>query len=69
MDDILTELSLNEITRLMVFNKSDLLNTAERTALLEAYPDAVLLSAKKRSGLENLMQRIREILFEPPVLH
>jgi len=69
VDDILTELSLNEITRLMVFNKSDLLNTAERTALLEAYPDAVLLSAKKRSGLENLMQRIREILFEPPVLH
>ena len=69
VEDILRELSLNDITRLMVFNKCDAIDAARRAALLEAYPGAVLISAKTRSGLDVLMQRIREELFGGAVLH
>lgn len=54
VEEILIEMSLHEVPRLLVFNKWDKLNTHTRTALALAWPEALPVSATTGEGLERL---------------
>jgi GTP-binding protein HflX len=67
VENILTELKLNEIPRLIVFNKADLLDDFEVEAVLrqtqnEKKLDAVAISAIKPETLRSLLEQIGEKL-------
>jgi len=51
---VLTELDANEMPRLMVLNKVDLLSEDERLALRSEFPDAVQISVHTGEGLDAL---------------
>ena len=55
---ILKDIESESIRRVLVLNKSDLLTSDERHALLLAYPDAVLISAQEGRGIDSLLYRI-----------
>jgi GTP-binding protein HflX len=55
---LLRELGLHGIPRLLVLNKWDLVDFAQRMTLTNRYPDALPVSAQGRYGLRELMQRI-----------
>ena len=61
VERILEELSLSQIPRLVVFNKTDLLGETE-LANLRLTPRAVTVSALNRKSLVGLVQRIGEML-------
>ena len=54
----LAEIGAEEIPRLLVLSKADLLDSARAQELQLAYPDAVLLSASSGLGIETLAARI-----------
>jgi GTP-binding protein HflX len=56
--DVLEELELLEIPRLLVFNKIDLLEPSERRLLERSHPEAVLVSATHRDTTRPLIERI-----------
>ena len=60
---ILEELNLSEIPRLLVFNKSDLLDEGELENLRRAY-SAVVVSAFDRNSLMPMIERLGEMLDE-----
>ena len=55
---ILKDIESETIHRVLVLNKSDLLSSDERHALLLAHPDAVLISAQEGRGIDSLLYRI-----------
>lgn len=61
-DDILRELGLDGIPRVLVFNKVELLEDLDRRVLQRRYPDAVLLSAERPDTIAPLRARIAEEL-------
>jgi GTPase len=61
VEKILDELKLSEIPRLLVFNKSDLLNEDEVINLRRAF-NAVTISATNRTTLAPMLERISEML-------
>jgi GTP-binding protein HflX len=61
VDGILKELEYGGIARLLVFNKTDLLDEAGRHDLLVGR-DAVAISAIKGTGLDDLLSRIDKML-------
>jgi len=61
VDALLTDLELAEIPRLMVLNKSDLLEPETARGLEERF-DGVALSAQKREGLDRLIRAAEERL-------
>jgi GTPase len=61
VEKILDELHLSGIARLLVFNKSDLLNQAERSNLREA-GNGVMISALDGKTLIPMVERISEML-------
>jgi GTPase len=63
VDEVLEEIGAGEKPRLLVFNKVDLLNPAERRETELDHPDAVLVSAQEGEGLDRLSERI-EVAFE-----
>jgi GTP-binding protein HflX len=60
VDDVLSEIDADDVPRLQVFTKFDLLDADERQALVNRHPDAVLVSAVSGEGLEALTHRIEE---------
>jgi len=56
--DILDELDLCDIGRLLVLNKLDRLEPAEHRALARAHPDAIFVSADNRETTRPLIERI-----------
>jgi GTPase len=56
--DILDELDLCDIGRLLVLNKLDRVEPAERRALARAHPDAIFVSANNRETTRPLIERI-----------
>jgi GTP-binding protein HflX len=65
VEKILEELHLSEIPRLLVLNKSDLLNADELENMTRAY-NAIAVSALKRETLLPMIQRVGELLIETP---
>jgi GTPase len=61
VEKILEDLQLSDIPRLLVFNKSDLLNEDELINLRRAF-NAVTVSATSRATLSPMLERIGEIL-------
>ena len=61
-EEVLTELSLDGIPRLLVLNKADLLEPGEGERLLASNPSAVLLSALHRETTRTLLARIANVL-------
>ena len=59
--EVLTELELGDIPRLVVFNKSDLLSSGERAALSRG-TDALLASARTGEGMEILVECVGRLL-------
>lgn len=61
VEKILNELNLSEIPRLLVFNKSDLLNADELSNLRQGY-DAVMISALDAETLIPMVERIGALI-------
>jgi GTP-binding protein HflX len=60
---VLTDLGIRKKDTLLVLNKTDILESSEAlTILLEKYPNAVAISAKRGIGLELLTARVSETL-------
>ena len=58
VDEVLGDLGLLEIPRLLVFNKVDLLTPLERRVLERSQPQAVLVQATGRDTVRALIERI-----------
>jgi GTP-binding protein HflX len=57
---VLAEIGADEMPRLLVLGKIDLLAADERQALVNRHPGAVLVSAVTGEGLDELVHRIEE---------
>lgn len=55
---VLAEVGASEIPSLLIMNKSDRLDSARRAALSEKYPEALFLSAHKKSDVSDLRQKL-----------
>jgi len=64
VDDVLEEIGAGEKPRLLVFNKTDLLNEQEREEAGLDHPEAVLISAQEGEGLDALRERIEQAFEE-----
>ncbi|MFP5226094.1 MAG: GTPase HflX [Acidobacteriota bacterium] len=67
VEKVLGELDVLDKPRLEVLNKVDLLSEEERSAL-ETNGRVILTSAKDRTGLEGLLERLDEELVQDPIL-
>jgi len=61
-EKLLAELSLSSITKLLVFNKIDLVAPPEAEALRRLHPDALFISATNRETTRALLDRIAHLL-------
>lgn len=64
VENTLHELGLERIPRILVLNKWDLLDTAQRAALGDMLPDALHVSAATGEGLDNLLSAIERRLLQ-----
>ncbi len=60
--DVLAELHVEETPRILVLNQCDRLSMDKRALLARSHPDAVFTSALTGEGLDNLRERIRQVL-------
>jgi GTP-binding protein HflX len=58
VDEVLEEIGAGATPRLLVLNKSDLLDEESRAEALLEHPDAVLVSALEGGGLDGLRKRV-----------
>ena len=58
VEDVLEQIHAQNISRVTVFNKIDLLDAEALAALRHRYEDAVFVSAETRKGLDDLIGRI-----------
>jgi GTPase len=63
-EELLEELGLSEIPRLLVFNKTDLIEPIDRKILARKHEGAILLTATDRASTLALVQRIAKELRE-----
>ncbi|HET8592583.1 MAG TPA: GTPase HflX, partial [Solirubrobacterales bacterium] len=61
-DSVLAEIGADAAPRLLVMNKIDLLDDAERRDLALRHPDAVLVSAQTGEGLDPLRSRVADAI-------
>jgi GTP-binding protein HflX len=66
--EILEELKAQDIPRLRLFNKADLLDPRQRHELQRSNPDAVLVSAENGEGIPEALTRLQEVLSKRWVL-
>ena len=65
--DVIGDVGARGITELIVFNKIDLADETQRMALRGMEPGSIGVSARTGEGMEELLQRIAELLPEPNV--
>jgi GTPase len=58
VDDVLEEIGAGETNRLLVLNKADLIEPAERDRLAQRHRGAVVISAQTGEGIDELRRRI-----------
>ncbi|MDR7556336.1 MAG: GTPase HflX [Armatimonadota bacterium] len=63
--DVLAEIGAGDHPRVLVFNKADLLDEAAVRALAQAQPEAIVISATRRQGLDRLLDALARHLPEP----
>ncbi len=62
VEEVLTDMQLGEVPRILVLNKWDSIDEEEKSLLRNAYPRAVTISAAQGTGLEVLLKEISDIL-------
>jgi GTP-binding protein HflX len=65
--EVLAGIDAGSIPELIVVNKVDAMGEVERMRLSNLYPDAVLVSALEGTGLDDLLDRVAEMLAPPMV--
>ena len=58
VEDVLGQIGAQKVSRVLVFNKVDLLTPEELSALTARHADAVFVSAQERTGIDQLISRI-----------
>lgn len=58
VQEVLQQIGAQEIARVLVFNKSDLLSDAELQAMKARFPEAVFVSSLEGSNIDDLIRRI-----------
>ena len=58
--EVLAEIDANDIPEILVINKTDVLDVTQLQRIQNLYPDAVLISALERSGLERVVEAVGE---------
>lgn len=66
--DVIGQVDARDIPEIVVFNKSDLVDADTRLVLRGLVPGAVFVSARTGEGLEELMQRIEDVLPRPAII-
>jgi GTP-binding protein HflX len=61
-EKLLSELELGSVTRLLVFNKVDLVSAGEAETLRRQHPDAIFVSATRRETTRALLDRMAQRL-------
>lgn len=60
-NSVLSDLGVDEIPRILAFNKVDMLEEKELSKLKLAWPKATYISALKNSGIEDLKKQLSEV--------
>jgi len=61
---VLSEIGAEDHPRLLILNKSDLLEENQRAALADEFPEAVVMSARSSSDIASLHERIQDFFEE-----
>ncbi len=62
VENILQDMDLHEVPRILALNKWDMLSSEEREAMGNAFPEGMPIIARKRSSLEPLVERTLSLL-------
>ena len=62
VEEVLKELGAEAKRKLLALNKTDLLGDAEKTRIQDSFPEAVLISATQKQGIQELVMRIRQAI-------
>ena len=62
IEDIFSQLKVNDYPKVIVFNKIDLLSSDELTTIRNQFPSALFVSAEKRIGFASIIQEIERRL-------
>jgi GTP-binding protein HflX len=65
--EVLLEIDAGAIPELIVVNKADAMSEIARQRLQNLYPDAVMVSALRRTGLDQMLERLADLLEKPMV--
>jgi GTPase len=66
--NVLAEVDADNVKELLVFNKTDLVDLDQQIALRGMEPGAILVSAASGEGIEQLLEKIDELLPRPEIL-
>ena len=58
MNEVLEEVGVEDIPKLLLLNKSDQLNDDQKISLMEEFPDAVMMSSRNPADITLLHERI-----------
>lgn len=58
VNEVLDEIGVEDIPKLLLLNKSDQLNDAQKKSLMEEFPDAVMMSSRDPADITLLHERI-----------
>lgn len=61
--NVLADITEEEKEQILVFNKIDLLNAEKEQFLRSCYPDAIFISAKTGKNINDLLEKIQEIVY------
>ena len=64
VDRILKELELDRTARILVFNKTDLIDAQQAAERLDRFPDSILVSAINKKSFRPLLTMMEKALFE-----
>ncbi len=65
VDEVLKELGAEAKAKILALNKTDLLGEAEKARIQDIFPEAILISAARKQGFQELIARIRRDLPRP----
>jgi GTP-binding protein HflX len=65
--DVIGEIEARDIPEIVVFNKSDLVDADQRLVLRGLEPTAVFVSARTGEGIDELLERIAEVIPQPEI--
>ena len=65
--DVIGEVGARDIPEIVAFNKADLVDESTRLVLRGLVPGAVFVSARTGEGIDELLERIQEVLPRPAV--